>query len=230
MTPYDWWYDDRRQVGLDFEDADEVATYDARQGGSAEADRALLQRLGLSPDMTLADIGCGTGILVCEAARACRAAVGIDVSAAMLAVARGRAADLGCANLTFQQAGYLSFEAADQTFDLITTKNALHHLPDFWKAMALARLHAALKPGGRLYIRDVMFTEPPHRLAAAVETWIDWLGTNTGYSRAEAAGHVREEHSTFAWVIERMLADCGFRVVEHRQDGVYGQFIAERVG
>ena len=32
---YDWWYDDARQVGLDFEDEQEVATYDARQGGSA---------------------------------------------------------------------------------------------------------------------------------------------------------------------------------------------------
>ena len=229
METFDWWYDDRRQVGLDFEDEAQVATYDARQGGAAERDRALLQTLGLSANMAMADIGCGTGILVCEAALMCRSAVGIDVSAAMLAAARSRGERLGCANLRFERAGFLSFEVADRSFDLITTKNALHHLPDFWKALALSRMHAALRPGGRLYIRDVMFADPPYRLAAAAESWIDWMTANTGYSREEGAAHVRDEHSTFAWVIDRLLADCGFRVVERSQDGVYGAFVAERV-
>lgn len=229
MTFPDWWYDDRRQVGLDFEDEAQVATYDVRQGGSAERDRRLLKRLGLSPDMAMADIGCGTGLLVCEAARMCRRAVGIDVSVAMLAAAKARADDLGCEGLSFQRAGFLSFETADEAFDLITTKNALHHLPDFWKAMAFTRIHAALKPGGRLYIRDVMFDALPPRLAETVEAWITWLEANTGYSREEGASHVREEHSTFAWVIERLLIDSGFRIVEHTQDGVYGEFVAERL-
>lgn len=228
MTFPDWWYDDARQVGLDFEDEAQVATYDARQGGSAERDRRLLARLGLSPGMAMADIGCGTGILVCEAARICRNAVGIDVSGAMLAAATARAGDLLGQGLSFQRAGFLSFEAADRTFDLITSKNTLHHLPDFWKALAFARIHAALRPGGRFYLRDVMFDAPPHRLAETVEAWIGWLEANTGYSREEGASHVREEHSTFAWVIERLLVDSGFRIVERTQDGVYGEFLAER--
>lgn len=226
MQQYDWWYDDARQVGLDFEDEREVATYDARQGGSAERDRALLAQLGLKPHMTMADIGCGTGILVREAAQMCRGAMGIDVSATMLAAARARGAELD--NLSFQRAGFLSFEAAEQSFDLITAKNALHHLPDFWKAMAFVRIFAALKPGGRFYLRDVMFDVPGQQLAASAEGWIVWLTQNTGYSRAEGAAHIREEYSTFAWAIERMLSDCGFRVVEHVQDGVYGTFVAER--
>ncbi|WP_374569950.1 class I SAM-dependent methyltransferase [Phenylobacterium sp.] len=226
MRNPDWWYDDRRHLGLDFEDAAQVATYDARQGGDPARDRALLERLGLTAEMAMADIGCGTGLLACEAAAMCRQVQAIDVSAAMLAAARARAEAQGLENIAFQRAGFLSFEARD--LDLITTKNALHHLPDFWKAMALARMHGALKPGGRLYIRDVMFAAPPHRLAQAVEDWIGWLAANTGYSREEAASHVREEHSTFAWAIARMLADCGFDVVEHIQDGVYGQFTAVR--
>jgi putative AdoMet-dependent methyltransferase len=226
MQMYDWWYDDARQVGLDFEDETQVATYDARQGGSAERDRQLLGHLGLKPDMTMADIGCGTGILVREAATMCRAAVGIDVSAAMLAAGKERA--VGLANLSFQRAGFLSFEADEQSFDLITAKNALHHLPDFWKAIAFARMYAALKPGGRLYVRDVMFDVTPQSLAQTAEDWIIWLTQNTGYSRAEGAAHIREEYSTFAWAIERMLTDCGFRIVEHVQDGVYGTFLAQR--
>lgn len=226
MKTYDWWYDDARQVGLDFEDETQVATYDARQGGSAERDRALLEHLGLKPHMSMADIGCGTGILVREAAQMCRSAVGIDVSATMLAAAEARGAGLD--NLNFQRAGFLSFEAPPASLDLITAKNALHHLPDFWKAMAFARMHAALKPGGRLYLRDVMFDVPAQDLAATAEGWIVWLTQNTGYSRAEGAAHIREEYSTFAWAIERMLTDCGFEIVEHVQDGVYGTFLAQR--
>lgn len=223
---YDWWYDDIRQVGLDFEDDQEVATYDARQGGSAERDRALLSTLGLQPHMSLADIGCGTGILARAAASMCRSVVAIDVSAAMLAAAKARAGDLD--NLTFQRAGFLSFEAAEQSLDIVTAKNALHHLPDFWKAIALARIFTVLKPGGRLYLRDVMFAVPPADLAQAAEGWIVWLTENTGYSRAEGACHIREEYSTFAWAIERMLTDAGFQIIEHVQDGVYASFIAER--
>jgi ubiquinone/menaquinone biosynthesis C-methylase UbiE len=228
MTNFDWWCDDARQVGLDFADAAQVASYDARQGGSAERDAALLRRLGLAAGMSLADIGCGTGILVCEAAGLGAQALGIDVSAAMLEAARARAARLGRSRARFLRAGFLSFEVPEASFDLITTKNALHHLPDFWKAMAMTRLYAALKPGGRLYIRDVIFNEPPHRLAAAAEAWVGWMAANTGYARAEAAGHVRDEHSTFGWVIERLLTDTGFRLIERTHDGVYGEFLAER--
>lgn len=224
----DWWYDDARQVGLDFADAAQVATYDARQGRRSEQDLALLRQLGLTADMAMADIGCGTGLLVCEAGRICRSALGIDVSPAMLTAARARAAGLEA--VSFQQAGFLSFEVEDGSLDLITTKNALHHLPDFWKALALHRMFLALKPGGTLYIRDVMFNEPPGRLAAAAEAWVSWLPANSGYSREEVAAHVREEHSTFAWVIDRMLGDCGFRVTSHTQDGVYGTIVAERPG
>ena len=228
MKSRDWWYDDCRQVGLDFEDKEQVAGYDERQGNSAELDHALLQRLDLRPEMTMADIGCGTGVLVCEAATMGAAAVGIDVSATMLGVAKARAARLGRENLTFQRAGFLSFEVADGTFDLITTQFALHHLPDFWKALAFDRLHAALKTGGKLYIKDVIFNDSPHRLAEAAEAWVTWMSTNTGYKREDAACHVREEHSTFGLIIERLLTDCGFRILERTHSGVYGMFLAER--
>lgn len=228
MEHPDLWYDDNRQVGLDFDDEAEVATYDARQARSPEADRALLAELGAGRETRFADIGCGTGLLACEAAKVCRAVRAIDISAAMLAAAGRRAQAEGLTNISFEQAGFLSFDAPPASLDLITTKNALHHLPDFWKGMALVRMHAALRSGGRLYIRDVCFGERPAELASAVESWASFLAANTGYSRADAACHVREEHSTFSWVIDRLLSEAGFRVLERRQDTVYASFLAER--
>ena len=101
-------------------------------------------------------------------------------------------------------------------------------MPDFWKALAFTRLHAALRTRGKLHIKDVIFNDPPHRLTEAAEAWIDWMATNTGYTREDAACHVRREHSTFGWVIERLLTGCAFRIVERTHEGVYGTFLAER--
>lgn len=228
MTQPDWWYDDLRQVGLDFEDEQQVATYDARQGGDAAADRALLQNLGVTRDTAMADIGCGTGLLACEAAGMARSVRAIDVSGAMLAAARARANDLGLSNICFERGGFLTFPASGD-LDLIVTKAALHHLPDMWKAVALTRMRDALKPGGRLYIRDVVFNCAPDAIPRTVESWIGWMTRETGYSREDVACHVREEHTTFGWILARMITEAGFRLVSRVHDGVYGTYVAEAV-
>lgn len=228
MTQPDWWYDDLRQVGLDFEDEGQVATYDARQGGDAAADRALLSGLGVTRDTALADIGCGTGILACVAAGMARSVRAIDVSGAMLRTAQTRARDQGLSNIVFERGGFLTFPASGD-LDLIVTKNALHHLPDMWKAVALTRMRDALKPGGRLYIRDVVFNCAPDAIPRTVESWIGWMTRETGYSREDVACHVREEHTTFGWILARMITEAGFRLVSRIHDGVYGTYVAEAV-
>lgn len=98
MEKPDWYYDDLKQVGTDFADAAEVATYDERQSDSAAADDALLDRLGLASAAVMADIGCGTGLLACAGAMRCREVQAIDVSPPMLAATRRRAAARGLAN------------------------------------------------------------------------------------------------------------------------------------
>ena len=228
MQTHDWWYDDRKQFGLAFTDETQAATYDARQGRTAEDDVALLKELGFRSGMRMADLGCGTGLLVCEAARMGGHAMGVDIAEAMIDFARRRAESLGL-SVDFQQAGFLNCELRDQHFDLITTKSAFHQLPDFWKAMAMLRIHRALKPGGRFYIQDVVFDTPLDRLEQVAEEWVHHIATNTGYTRADGAAHVREEHSTFRWVLERLLNDAGFRIVATSQKSVYATFLAERV-
>ena len=226
MTQPDWWYDDLKQVGLDFEDDVQVATYDARQGATVAEARRLLMRLGVGPSTAMADIGCGTGLLACEAAGMARSVRAIDISSAMLDAARARAGSLR--NIAFEQAGFLTF-AASGDLDLIVAKNALHHLPDMWKAVALTRMRDALKPGKRLYIRDVAFNCGPDAIPRTVESWIGHMTRESGYSRAEVATHVREEHSTFAWILERLITEAGFRLISREHDGVYAEFVAEAI-
>ena len=99
----------------------------------------------------MADIGCGNGVLACEAALMGAKVDAIDISPAMLALAEIQARDRKVAIRT-QSAGLLSFAYKPNSYDLVVSEFALHHLPDFWKAVALARIFRALKPGGSFYL------------------------------------------------------------------------------
>ncbi|MGE3875607.1 MAG: class I SAM-dependent methyltransferase [Parvibaculaceae bacterium] len=228
MEKPDWYYDDLKQVGTDFADAREVATYDERQSDPGE-DAALLRKLGLKASDTLADIGCGTGLLACEAARLCHAVHAIDASAAMLAATRRRAEASGLANITTQYAGFLSFSLPEAGCDLIVTKFALHHLPDQWKGVALDRMASALKPGGTLFIRDVVFSCRSADLPETAEAWIAWMLANTGYDRATVAGHLRDEHSTYGWIMEGLITQAGFDLLAAEySNGIYADYLARK--
>jgi ubiquinone/menaquinone biosynthesis C-methylase UbiE len=222
-------YDDRRQVGLDFEAHDQAATYDTRQNADVAEDIALLEKLGVGPQHSVADLGCGTGVFLCEAAKRCGQATGVDISRQMLAVAKARCADAQLANVTFVQEGFLGFDPPQASFDFISSKFAFHHLPDFWKAKALVRINRMLKPNGIFFLRDVVFSVPPAAIDQAVEDWIGWMTGNTGYTRADVVTHVRDEHSTFDWIIEGLIERSGFKIRWREIDGpTYADYCCEK--
>ena len=228
MLARDWNYNARRHVRLDFSAEAQVATYDPRQGDHPDRARAALKALGAREGWTVADIGCGTGLMACEAASLGMTVHAIAISPAMLSMAELRARELGVSLLT-QSAGFLSFTFEAGSFDLIISEYAFHHLPDFWKAVALARVFKALKPGGMLFLRDVVFTCKPDGIERTVEQWGDFLLKNHSYSRDEFAMHVRDEHSTFGWVIEGLIKDAGFTLEAATYTApVYGAYHARK--
>ena len=156
----DWQYDDLRQVGLDFEAAAAVEAYDRNQRTDTAEDRALLARLGVNADHVVIDVGCGTGGFAVEAAKRCRTVYAVDVSAGMLAFARRRAASHELGNVEFRRGGFLSYVHDGPPADILVTKYAFHHLPDFWKGVALFRMNKMLRAAGRLFLSDVVFSFP----------------------------------------------------------------------
>jgi putative AdoMet-dependent methyltransferase len=130
----------------------------------------------------------------------------------------------------WQEAGFLSWNTAPASLDLVTSKYALHHLPDFWKGLALVRIAEALRPGGRFYLEDVVFPCVPAEAPVLVEDWAQFLSSRGGYTRADAATHIREEHSTYGWVLEGLVERSGFRLLQASySEGVYGAYLAERL-
>jgi hypothetical protein len=55
------------------------------------------------------------------------------------------------------QAGFLTYEHQGDLTDFVYSRNALHHLPDLWKALALKRIATFMNPGGILRLRDFFF-------------------------------------------------------------------------
>jgi 2-polyprenyl-3-methyl-5-hydroxy-6-metoxy-1,4-benzoquinol methylase len=205
MLARDWYYNQRRRIGLDSAVA---SIYDRHDDSDLRA-RAALSALGVKPGWRIADVGCGNGVLACEAALMGAEVDAIDISPAMLALAQISARDRKVAIRT-QSAGLLSFAYQPESYDLIVSEFALHHLPDFWKAVAMSRIFAALKPGANFYLRDIVFVSVPDGTERDVDEWAEFSIKNHDFDRDSVVTHMRDEYSTFGWVIERMLLDAGF--------------------
>ena len=228
----DWHYDDLRQVGLDFEDSAEVEAYERNQRTNAAQDRVLLDQLGIGAEHVVIDIGCGTGAFALEAARRCRTVYAVDVSAGMLAFARKRAAGHGLSNIEFRHGGFLSYVHDGPPADIIVTKYAFHHLPDFWKGIALVRMNGMLRTAGRLFISDVVFSFPLSEHRREIDAWIARMArpAGDGFTAADFATHVRDEHSTYDWIIEGLIERAGFRIDRKvRWDAIYADYLCAKI-
>jgi 2-polyprenyl-3-methyl-5-hydroxy-6-metoxy-1,4-benzoquinol methylase len=208
MLARDWYYNERGRIGLEPAVA---SIYDRHDDNDLRA-RAALTMLGVRKGWRVADIGCGNGVLATEAALMGAEVDAIDISPAMLALAEVYARDRR-APVRTQSAGLLSFAYQPNSYDLIVSEFTLHHLPDFWKAVAMARIFAALKPGASFYLRDIVFVSMPDGSERSVEQWADFNIKNHDFARDSVVTHMRDEYSTFGWVIERMLTDVGFTLV-----------------
>lgn len=208
-----WYFPEFDPVGTDLASPEAVAAFDRNQGTDPARDAELLTELGAAPGMVLVDLGCGTGSLLVEAARLGMVAHGVDVSANMLDSTRGRADHAGV-DVCLHRAGFLSYEHHGAPADVVTTRSALHQLPDFWKQVALLRVRQSMRPRGVLYLSDAVWCFPPEEWERAIPGWIERMGQpdGSGFTRNDFETHVREEFSTFDWVLEGMLAKAGFAV------------------
>jgi demethylmenaquinone methyltransferase/2-methoxy-6-polyprenyl-1,4-benzoquinol methylase len=112
--------------------------------------RQALRRGGLEAGMRVLDVGAGTGLLACEAARLVGDAgrvVGVDPCAGMIAQARvpcGLALVVGSAE---------ALPAAAASADFLCMGYALRHVGDF--SLALREFLRALVPGGRICLLEI---------------------------------------------------------------------------
>ncbi|MEO3852046.1 methyltransferase domain-containing protein [Streptomyces sp. B8F3] len=225
-----WLYREYEPVGVDLGSPAAVAAYDRHQGTDPDADDALLERLGVAAGTRLVDLACGTGSLVVQAACRGAEAHGVDVSEEMLAFARARA-QRSSVRAHWHRAGFLDYEHRAEPADVVTTKSALHQLPDFWKQRALLNAAGMLRPGGTFYLWDVVFSFEPSQAHQHLHRWINTAGhpEGQGFTRADFEAHIREEFSTYAWILEGMLQRAGFDIIAlESRSPTHGEFLCRR--
>jgi ubiquinone/menaquinone biosynthesis C-methylase UbiE len=191
----------------------------------------VLSARGLDATSMVVDLGAGTGRFALAAARRFGQVTAVDISPAMLEVLRVRAATAAVTNLACMQAGFLSYQHAGSPADAVYTRNALHQLPDFWKAVALNRISRMLRPGGVLRLHDLIYDFQPSVADTAFQRWLDNAAEDParGYTSADFAEHIRTEYSTFRWLLEPMLAATGFEIVTADFSGsVYGAYTCRK--
>ena len=139
-------------------DAGHVARYDTKEDAGAAGEVRVLQELGLDHRSTVVDIGAGTGQFTLAAASVCARVVAVDVSPVMLRRLQAKVDAAKASNVELVQSGFLSYEHGGNPADFVYSRYALHHLPDFWKAIALGRVRHILRPRGVLRLWDVVYS------------------------------------------------------------------------
>lgn len=153
-----WLLDEVTSAGRENLDAGHVAHYDDKEDGDASSESQLLASLGLCGGSIVIDIGAGTGQFTLACAPLCAQIIAVDVSPVMLTRLQSKVDAAKLDNVRVVNAGFLTYEHNGMFADFVYTRWALHHLPDFWKSIALRNMRNMLKTGGVLRLSDIVFS------------------------------------------------------------------------
>lgn len=231
---YNWTPNEIASAGRENLDPTHAAEYDRKEDAHADAELKVLKQLGLSESSVVVDLGAGTGQFTLAAAPASARVVAVDVSPVMLSILQNKVREHQLENVDVVQSGFLTYEHHGRPADFVYSRFALHHLPDFWKSMALQRLRRITRPNGVLRLWDVVYNFSPEDAERKLEAWCATLSydeSEGGWTRADIEEHIRNEHSTFTWLLEPMMERSGFRIeeAEYSPDDIFARYVARAV-
>ncbi|HXV36923.1 MAG TPA: metalloregulator ArsR/SmtB family transcription factor [Myxococcota bacterium] len=125
----------------------------------------------IDPNLVVADIGTGTGILALELARLGARVIAIDHSTRMLDAARVKSAAEPELRIEFRHGEASRLPIADAEVDAALAHMVLHYLPS--PADAIAEMARVVRPGGSVVVVD--FTSHQHDWMRH-ELGVVWLG------------------------------------------------------
>lgn len=216
-----WLYNEFQACGVDYANLEVARNFEKRhlhfRNFQEEFDR-VCSRTGLNSESVALDLGCGSGAFIIPASRLCHRVYGADISENMLNLLKEKLDAQNIKNVALYHAGFLTFwekEDRPKQFDFIISSIALHHLPDFWKAVAIQHIANALKPEGVFYLYDVIFNFPITKWHDGVQRFLDEMEAAAG---REASKHISSEYSSFSWIIEGILERAGLKIEQVYDD------------
>lgn len=163
---------------------------------------------------TVLDLGSGAGFDCFLAAREVGETgrvIGVDMTPAMLERARANASKGGYTQVEFREGHIEALPVEDNSVDVIISNCVINLSPD--KPQVFCEAHRVLKPGGRIYVSDLVLMRPLPRLlqrsmalyAACIggalpkEAYLDAMA-QAGFETAEILGES-------GYAIENLVAD-----------------------
>jgi SAM-dependent methyltransferase len=128
---------------------------------------ALVALAAPAPAERWLDVACGPGIVSRALARHAGEVHGVDMTPAMIEVARREAAAAGLANATFAAGDATALDLAQASFDGAVARFAIHHLPV--PSRLVGELARVVRPGGRIVLADHVADEDAGDSAWALE-------------------------------------------------------------
>jgi SAM-dependent methyltransferase len=187
----------------------------------------------LAAGVRVADVGCGTGHAMVLLAGAYPAStfVGYDLAADAVARARSEAAAAGLANARFEVRDAAGL-TVDEPFDVVFVFDAIHDQVD--PAAVLARIHAALAPGGTfVMVEPRASSDLAGNLANPLAPMLYSVSTLHCLTVSLAGGGAGLGAAWGEELALAMLAEAGFGdVVVHDAPGdpLNGVFVAAKAG
>jgi len=147
----------------------------------------------------LLDVATGTGARAFAFANSAREVVGIDMSEAMLRIARRKNR---FSNVTFQQADAADLPFEDDSFDASCVSFALHEMPSSIRDRVVREMVRVTKPGGLVIVVD--YALPRNRVASSFAYHVIKL-----YERDHYATFVKSD-------LAALLENAGVELAEQR--------------
>ena len=127
---------------------------------------------------TVLDLGSGGGIdcfLAAERVGEKGHVIGVDMTHAMIDLARQNAEKLNTKNVVFKLGKIEAIPQQDTSVDLVISNCVIALSPD--KDRVFDEIHRILKPGGRLVVSDMVVTEElPDEVRSSAEEWVSCVG------------------------------------------------------
>ena len=127
---------------------------------------------------TVLDLGSGGGIdcfLAAHEVGETGQVIGIDMTHAMVDLARQNAAQLGAHNVVFKLGKIEAVPQQDVSVDLVISNCVIALSPD--KDRVFDEIYRVLKPGGRFVVSDMVVTEElPDDVRSSAEEWVSCVG------------------------------------------------------
>ncbi len=123
--------------------------------------RRLVASARLKGTERVLDIATGPGYIAEAFARAAREVIGVDLTAAMLAIGEGRTKQNGLSNVSFRMGDAQNLPFERENFDVVVCRLALHHMQEPGRVMG--EMTRVCRAGGTVLVEDIFASEHRER-------------------------------------------------------------------